>query len=204
MPAHPGRPHQLASAAAQTRPSTANSHWYVGCMHHVISMQPSRLVFVRHAHVADNDAAGTCSAPRRCASRSGCAGTRHSPQPGSCGSSRSKCSAPLWQRNLAHSDDEFRWPGGESYLEFRGRVLGVVQRLAAAHRGQRIAVVTHAGVISQVMGVLQGASPARWDLWRAANCSATEIRWRREAGTVVCFDWRPAAAAHQSAPVVVP
>ena len=99
----------------------------------------------------------------------------------------------LWQRNLAHTDDEFRWPGGESYREFRTRVVAAVERIAVAHSGQRVAVVTHAGVVSQIMGALTGTSPARWDLWRPGNCSVTEIRWRIHHGHVVRFDWRPAA-----------
>jgi len=40
----------------------------------------------------------------------------------------------LWNANLAQNDDEFCWPGGESYRGFRDRVLRAVQRIARAHR----------------------------------------------------------------------
>lgn len=96
----------------------------------------------------------------------------------------------LWAANARHGDDRFRWPGGESYREFRCRCLRAVHALSLAHRGERIALVTHAGVISQVLGALHGASAARWDLYRPANTALTEIVWRRGGATVLAFDDR--------------
>lgn len=60
-----------------------------------------------------------------------------------------------WAANLRQDDGRFRWPGGETYREFRARSLSVIRRLAQAHRGQTIAVVTHAGVISQIIGAIR-------------------------------------------------
>ena len=102
----------------------------------------------------------------------------------------------LWRRNMALCDEDFQWPGGESYRAFRQRVLESLASLAAAHRGQRIALVTHAGVISQVLGALHGVSAARWDLWRPENGSLTEVLWhpsdwRHPEGSVIRFGWRP-------------
>lgn len=53
--------------------------------------------------------------------------------------------ADAWARNAAESDDDFRWPRGESYTELRDRVLSTVTGLARKHRGQRVAVVTTRG-----------------------------------------------------------
>jgi 2,3-bisphosphoglycerate-dependent phosphoglycerate mutase len=63
---------------------------------------------------------------------------------------------PLVQRMLA----EERWdviPGAEPAQEFADRVRSAVQRLAAAHPGQRLAVFTHGGVIGQILALASGA-----------------------------------------------
>ncbi|HSK81001.1 MAG TPA: histidine phosphatase family protein [Thermoanaerobaculia bacterium] len=96
----------------------------------------------------------------------------------------------LWEANLRQDDPGFRWPGGESYQEFRERCLAAVRRIAAAHPGERVAVVTHAGVICTVVGWLHGTSPAEWRRFRPGNCSLTEVSWSRRCGTVIRFDDR--------------
>ena len=83
----------------------------------------------------------------------------------------------LWARNLAQSDETFAWPGGESYRDFRVRVLGGLARIADEHPGDRVAVVTHAGVVTQVLGAVRGRSPAVWEADRPAPLSATEVTW---------------------------
>lgn len=96
----------------------------------------------------------------------------------------------LWQRNMAQSDEDFRWPGGESYRDFRHRVVNAIRDIASAHSGQRVFVFTHAGVISQFLGALSGASAAQWDAFRPGNASITELRWDGDAASVVHFDDR--------------
>jgi broad specificity phosphatase PhoE len=94
----------------------------------------------------------------------------------------------LWEINRRQSDERFRWPGGESYRELRARCLGVVRALVLAHRGDRLALVTHAGVISQILGFLAGVSPGRWECFRPRHTTLTEIDWMRGSGTVLTFD----------------
>jgi broad specificity phosphatase PhoE len=96
----------------------------------------------------------------------------------------------LWEANLRQDDEGFRWPGGESYRELRERSLGAVRRIAAAHPGERVLVVTHAGVISQIVGCLRGTGPACWERNRPENCSLTELHWEGETGRVVSYDDR--------------
>lgn len=107
-----------------------------------------------------------------------------------------------WEENLRQADPEFRWPGGESYREFRRRCLAELAGLAAAHPGGRVLVVTHAGVVSQAVGAAAGVSPACWALFRPGNASITELLWGPAGGTLVRFDDRThlAAAAHDPAP----
>ena len=69
----------------------------------------------------------------------------------------------LWAHWLQHQAD-FALPGGESLRRFHDRVLGAVQALAAAHAGERVAVVTHGGVLDM--------------LWRHAN--ALPLHGRRD------------------------
>jgi broad specificity phosphatase PhoE len=54
--------------------------------------------------------------------------------------------------------------------------------------------VTHAGVISQIVGALHGTSAARWELWRPRNGSVTEVRWQDGRGALVFFDRLPSPA----------
>lgn len=101
----------------------------------------------------------------------------------------------IWTANLRQNDDDFRWPGGESYREFRARCLAAIEMVASAHPGSTVAIVTHSGVITQVVGAIEGTSAARWDRHRAGNTSLTEILWWRGSGTVVGFDDRAHLAA---------
>jgi broad specificity phosphatase PhoE len=97
----------------------------------------------------------------------------------------------LWAANLRQDDEAFRWPGGESYREFRCRSLRTVRRLALRHRGSRIAIVTHAGVINQIIGSMMGISPARWEPLRPANAALSQIEWMRGTARLTRFDERP-------------
>jgi len=97
----------------------------------------------------------------------------------------------LWRVNQRQEDDRFRWPGGESYREFRARCLRALRGLVRAHPGGRVAVVTHAGVISQVLGFLGGAGAARWEAGRPGTTGLTELEWSRGGvARVVRFDDR--------------
>jgi broad specificity phosphatase PhoE len=93
-----------------------------------------------------------------------------------------------WACNSKQTDPDFRWPGGESYREFRQRVLGAVGSIARRYPAKRVLVVTHAGVISQLVGWARGENPARWELFRPHNTSVTELRWQGTNGEVVRFD----------------
>lgn len=93
----------------------------------------------------------------------------------------------LWAANMKQSDDDFRWPGGESYRELRARVVAAADRLATVHAGSTIVIVTHAGVISQLIGSVLGTSPARWGDNRPDNASITELLWGSGVGQVQAF-----------------
>jgi alpha-ribazole phosphatase/probable phosphoglycerate mutase len=96
----------------------------------------------------------------------------------------------LWHRNELQDDEHFRWPGGESCREFRARCLAAIDGIVRTHPGQRVVVVTHAGVVSQLLGAIAGTSCARWDAFRPGNASITTVEFRGGDRRVVGFDDR--------------
>ncbi|HEX2249169.1 MAG TPA: histidine phosphatase family protein [Gemmatimonadales bacterium] len=111
----------------------------------------------------------------------------------------------LWQANQRQADCEFRWPGGESYREFRRRCLTAVRTLTREHPRGCIAMVTHAGVISQIVGFVTDASPAQWGRYRVGNTALTEVHWEGSRGRLVRFNDRhhlhAAAEPRESTPL---
>jgi broad specificity phosphatase PhoE len=103
----------------------------------------------------------------------------------------------LWQANLRQDNDDFRWPGGESYREFRARCLATVSAISSAHPGQRVIVFTHAGVISQILGALHGIRPARWEPFRPGNASLTSVAWQGDSGVLLRFGDREHVARQE-------
>jgi probable phosphoglycerate mutase len=53
-------------------------------------------------------------------------------------------------------DQDFCMPGGESMRQFHARVIDAIHRVAADHRGQRVIVVTHGGVLDMVYRTARG------------------------------------------------
>jgi alpha-ribazole phosphatase/probable phosphoglycerate mutase len=96
--------------------------------------------------------------------------------------------ADAWRRNAEEADEEFRWPGGESYREFRARCLRAVRAIAARHPGERAVLVTHAGLVSQVLGWASDQSCARWSAWRPRNASISALDWSPRGRRIVAFD----------------
>jgi 2,3-bisphosphoglycerate-dependent phosphoglycerate mutase len=57
---------------------------------------------------------------------------------------------------------EERWdviPGAEPSEALASRVRAAIERIAAAHRGQRVAAFTHGGVIGQALALASGSRP---------------------------------------------
>lgn len=109
-----------------------------------------------------------------------------------------------WRRNAEELDEDFRWPQGESYREFRARCLRTLRALAARHPGERVLVVSHAGFISQVFGWLTGRSCAQWSAWRPANGSISRVLWSRSHRRVEAFDEHSHLAPARPPPAIPP
>ncbi len=95
----------------------------------------------------------------------------------------------LWARNAAQTDETFAWPSGETYASFRARILAGLNGIATSHAGSHVALVTHAGVISQIVGVLRGRPASAWMADRPHPLTATEVTWQNGApAAVLTFD----------------
>jgi 2,3-bisphosphoglycerate-dependent phosphoglycerate mutase len=71
---------------------------------------------------------------------------------------------------------EERWdviPGAESAAELTGRVRSAIERLTAAHPGERVAAFTHGGVIGQALALASGSRP--FAFLGAENASISRI-----------------------------
>src|SRR4028119_2119942 len=113
----------------------------------------------------------------------------------------------VWEANLRQDDEDLRRPAGAGGCGDRGgcrvrgevardpreRCVSAVRRIVAEHPGERVLVFTHAGVISQLLGVIHGLRPASWEQFRPGNCGITEIEWMDGAG-------RPIRPAHRPPP----
>ena len=82
-------------------------------------------------------------------------------------------------------DPDFAPAGGESLLDLRSRVVAAVERLAAQHPGELIALVSHGGV----MDVLYRAA-TRLDIqaprtWALGNAAINRLLWMPEGFTLV-------------------
>jgi broad specificity phosphatase PhoE len=96
-----------------------------------------------------------------------------------------RCFSELWARNEAQREDTFSWPGGETYAEFRGRVVEGLDDAAARYPSGRVVIVTHAGVISQVLGRFKNRAACVWKPDRPDPLTATEVLWTKGAPRAV-------------------
>jgi probable phosphoglycerate mutase len=92
---------------------------------------------------------------------------------------------PISRRLLA----EQRWdviPGAESIEEFSNRVRTGIDAVAASHPDEVVVVVTHGGVIGQVLALATGAAPLAFS--GADNASITHIVVANGHWHVRCFN----------------
>jgi len=90
-------------------------------------------------------------------------------------------------------------PGGESWTEFVGRASGALAALAQRHRGERIVIATHAGVIeSSILAFLHqpsAAAPMPRLRLRTQHTSLTEWEYSDEGWRLLRYN----DAAHLAA-----
>ena len=82
----------------------------------------------------------------------------------------------MWQDWLQHHGD-FALPGGESLRQFHARVLVAVHDLAAHAPGQRLAIVTHGGVLDMLWRTAHGLSLDGLRQCEIPNTGLNQLRW---------------------------
>lgn len=97
----------------------------------------------------------------------------------------------LWVRWVQH-DADFALPdGGESVRMFHARVLRGLDRLVRAHRGARVAVFTHGGVLDMLWRAAQKLSLHGPRVCEIPNTGINRLCWRD--GTLEIVEWADAA-----------
>ena len=94
----------------------------------------------------------------------------------------------LFARLQNPTGDDAGFPRGESILAFHERVHQSLRFLASEHRGERIVVVAHGGVIASGIAQLIGNGPAAWSDYLVRNCSVTRLTWDGERAELHCLD----------------
>ena len=77
-----------------------------------------------------------------------------------------------WRGHETHG-----WDGGESYEELGERVVPALHRIAEAHPGATVVVVTHGGPMRAIAGVIAGLDPlaTRRSIPVVGNCDVAAI-----------------------------
>jgi probable phosphoglycerate mutase len=92
----------------------------------------------------------------------------------------------LWQQWLRF-DADAALPEGESTRSFHARVLAMLQELAEAHAGRRVAVVTHGGVLDMVWRTVHGLPLSGPRECPIPNTGINRLRWR--GGALEILQW---------------
>jgi probable phosphoglycerate mutase len=105
----------------------------------------------------------------------------------------------LWQRWLEHRAG-YALPGGESLQQFHTRVMAAVRELVASSPGQRLAVVTHGGVLDMLWRSAHGLPLDGQRACDIPNTGLNRLRW--VDGELQVQTW--ADAGHLAGPADTP
>jgi broad specificity phosphatase PhoE len=72
-------------------------------------------------------------------------------------------------------DPGFAPPGGESPRQLVTRVSDALTRIARAHRGEHVIVVSHGAALGFTLGTLIDGDTNQWQRYHLANCALSEL-----------------------------
>lgn len=78
-------------------------------------------------------------------------------------------------RAWVSSPGTVRFPGGESWDDLRARVLPAVEAICTRQKGERVAIVAHAGVVRVILADVLGASAGACFRIAVDHASITEL-----------------------------
>lgn len=86
-------------------------------------------------------------------------------------------------------DADYAFTGGESTRQFHARVMQAVRRIAAAHTGQTLVVVTHGGVLDMVFRSAQGLSLDGPRQTQIPNGGLNRVRMQAGSDAIEILEW---------------
>ncbi|MBL0148692.1 MAG: histidine phosphatase family protein [Ideonella sp.] len=97
---------------------------------------------------------------------------------------------PEWAAHWRARVPDFTPPEGESLITLHARVLAVAKRLAAAHRGGCIALVSHGGVLDSLYRAATGLALDAPRSWQLGNAAINRLLFTGEGFTLVGWNDR--------------
>lgn len=92
---------------------------------------------------------------------------------------------PEASRRWRERDASFGPPGGETLAVFYERAVGALAAIAARHRGQHIAIVTHGGVLDALYRAATRIALDAPRTWQLGNASINRVLHGNEGFTMV-------------------
>ncbi|MGH9242841.1 MAG: histidine phosphatase family protein [Acidimicrobiales bacterium] len=94
---------------------------------------------------------------------------------------------PEW-RTVQRFPSVFRFPGGESFVDLQGRMLGVVERLVRDHPGETVVAVSHADPIRITVAAALGVPLDLFQRLMVAPCSVSAVAYGQDGAAVLCVN----------------
>jgi probable phosphoglycerate mutase len=94
---------------------------------------------------------------------------------------------PQIYASFRNDGPEFEVPGGESFLQFYERCAASIEEIANKHKGSKIAVVTHGGVLGAVFRYVLNLSLESERNFVLLNCSLNRIEKKEEGWNLVSW-----------------
>ena len=95
---------------------------------------------------------------------------------------------PEFAERWYHRDVDFAPAGGESLTDFNARCLAAAERLAAAHAGGSLALVTHGGVLDCLYRAATHQALNAPRTWRLGNASINRLLYTAQGFSLVGWD----------------
>ena len=90
-------------------------------------------------------------------------------------------------RAVQHAPSTFTFPGGESFAAMQHRMWTTIERLASAHRGETVVLVSHADPIKAAVTFAQGVPLDLFQRTMISTCSISAIALGDQP-TVLCVN----------------
>jgi probable phosphomutase (TIGR03848 family) len=91
---------------------------------------------------------------------------------------------PEWT-TVQRAPSTFRFPGGESFTEMQTRIVGALEEIRDAHRGELVVCVSHADPIKAAVAYAMGTHLDLFQRIVISTCSISAITWTAHGPAVL-------------------